>query len=163
MNQEERISFEGSEQPVERGEDSILSHYLLVCLNNEKYLINLTIIAKIINPLEIFPLPDTLAFVSGVANFSGEIVPIVDLKRVLKMPEQGQFADRKFVICKYQEIKVGFMVDKVIDSRELDSTRIKTDTTRVLENDFISGEYIHDKEVLGVVDIAKFIETYKAD
>ncbi len=163
MNQEERIRFESDEQAVEKVEESILTHYLLVYLNNEKYLINLAIISKIINPLEIFPLPDTLPFVSGVSNFAGEIVPIVDLKKALKLPDQGLYADRKFVICKFQEIKVGFTVDKVIDSREIDSSKIKTDTTRVLENEFISGEYIHEKEVLGVVDIIKFIETYKAD
>lgn len=139
-----------------------LSHYLLIVLNDDKYLVPLALINKIINPLEIFPLPDTLDFVAGVANFSGEIVPMVDLKKALKLPSLATISRGKFFICMYQDIKVGFIVDSVIDSREIEDSKIKTDTTRVLENDFISGEYIHEKEVFAVIDIAKFIDTYKA-
>jgi chemotaxis signal transduction protein len=144
-------------------ETAQLSYYLLIVLNDEKYFVPLSIISKIINPLEIFPLPDTLDFVAGVANFSGEIVPMVDLKKALKLPALGTGTGGKFIICMYRNIKVGFILDSVIDSREIDTNKIKTDTTRVLENDFISGEYIYQKEVIAMIDIAKFIDTYKAD
>ncbi|MCP5108311.1 MAG: hypothetical protein GY950_33300 [bacterium] len=144
------------------GDETELSHYLLILLDDDKYFISLPLITKIINPLEIFPLPDTLDFITGVSNFSGEIVPMVDLKKVLELPDLGKAGARKFIICKYQDMKVGFIADSIIDSHQIDEEKIKTDTTRVLENDFIRGEYIHHKEVIGVIDIVKFIDTHKA-
>ncbi len=156
----EAIDKNQDTQPEEQ-----LSHFLLILLNDEKYFVPLPVISKIIKPLDIFPLPDTLDFISGVANFSGEIVPMVDLKKALKLPDLGKDADRKFLICHYKEMKVGFIIDGVIDSWELDEDLFKSDTNRVLETDFISSEYIHhqDREVIALIDIPKFIDTYKAE
>lgn len=142
--------------------DDHLDHYLQAVLNDDKYFISLPLVFRIINPLEIFPLPDTPAFIAGVTNFSGEIIPMVDMKKMLNLPDLKEETGKKFIICKYRDIKVGFLVDTVIDSHRIDPGKIKTDTTRVLENDFISGEYIIEKEVIGIIDIAKFIDTHKA-
>lgn len=139
-----------------------LDHYLQAVLNEDKYFLALPLIFRIINPLEIFPLPDTPAFIVGVTNFSGEIIPMVDMKKMLNLPDLVENTGKKFILCKYEDMKVGFIVDNVIDSHRIDTVKIKTDTTRVLENDFISGEYIYKKEVIGIIDIVKFIDTHKA-
>jgi chemotaxis signal transduction protein len=146
----------------EKSKEDELDHYLLIVLDEDKYFIALPYVFRIINPLDIYLLPDTLPFIAGVTNFSGEIIPMVDLKKMLQLPGTGKDMGRKFIICKYLDMKVGFIVDNVIDSLQVDSAKIKTDTTRVLENDFISGEFVHRKEVVGVIDIAKFIDTHKA-
>lgn len=138
-------------------------HFLLIVLNEEKYFVALSLVTKIINPLEIYPLPDTLDFIAGVANFSGEIVPMVDLKKALKLPDLGGGAEKKFMICMYRTMKVGFIIDGVIDAREVNTETIKGDTTRVLDNDFISGEVIDGRDVVGLVDIAGFMDSHKAD
>ncbi len=162
MSNEDKLKESVQMNNSEDSDEKFLTHYLFIVLNNEKYLAPLALIAKIINPLEIFPLPDTLDFIAGVANFSGEIIPMVDIKKALKLADLGQDNERKFLICKYLEMKVGFIVDKVIDSREIDTQKIKTDTTRTLENEFISGEYIYENEVFAIIDIAGFINTHKA-
>lgn len=146
----------------EKTKEDELDYYLLVVLDDDKYFIALPLVFRIINPLEIYPLPDTLPFIAGVTNFSGEIIPMVDLKKMLHLPGTGKDTGKKFIICKYLDMKVGFIVDSVIDSLRVDTAKIKIDTTRVLENDFISGEFIYHKEVIGVIDIAKFIDTHKA-
>ncbi len=102
------------------GDETELSHYLFILLDDDKYFISLPLITKIINPLEIFPLPDTLDFITGVSNFSGEIVPMVDLKKVLELPDLGKAGAGKFIICKYQDMKVGFIADSIIDSHQID-------------------------------------------
>lgn len=140
-----------------------LIHQLVITLNRERYFIPLSLVSKVVNPLEIFPLPHSLPFLAGVANFLGEIIPVVDLKKALKLPDLGSEAGVRFVICKYSDIKVCFVADSVIDSWEIPVERLKNDTTRVLENDFISGEYIFQDEVIAAVDIIKFIETHRAD
>ncbi len=162
MNSEETVLSQAAEEVEETNGSAPLTHFLMVHLNEEHYFIALSLITRIIKPLKIFQLPHTLDFIAGVSNFSGEVVPVVDLKKVLKLPDLGQVGEQRFFICKYRDIKVALIVDKVIDSREIDASIIKTDTTRVLENEFISGEYIHRQTIIGVLDVVKFIDTHKA-
>jgi purine-binding chemotaxis protein CheW len=137
-------------------------HFLLIELNEKKYFISLSLINKIIHPLEIFPLPDTLNFIAGVMNYSGEIIPMVDLKKVLHLPELSHDYDKKFIICKYMNLKVGLIVDNVLDSLEIPTDLIKIDSARIQDSEFISGECILEKEVIEIIDIVKFISTFKA-
>ena len=160
MNEKNMKAAPPPEEEISK--ENELDHYLLIVLDEDKYFIALPHVFRIINPLDIYPLPDTLPFIAGVTNFSGEIIPMVNVKKMLQLPATGKETGNKFIICKYMDMKVGFIVDSVIDSIQVDSTEIKTDTTRVLENDFISGEFIYHKEVIGIIDIAKFIDTHKA-
>jgi len=138
-----------------------LNQYLVVVLHGERYFISLLLINRLINPLPVFPLPDSPDFIMGVANHSGEILPIVDLCRILKIPQTVEADGRKIIICKYHDIKVGFMVERVLDVWEIDEEKIKTDTAKVLENDYFKGEYIHERDVIAVIDMARLIAEHK--
>jgi chemotaxis signal transduction protein len=139
-----------------------LSPYLIVQLNEDRYLISMEIVNRIIKPLEIFPMPDTPEFVLGVANCSGEVLPVVDLKKALHIPDLHGDGGRKFVICRYRQMKVGFVVDEVIDAWEIERDQIQADTTKVRECEFITGEIARGQEVLALIDIAKLIAAHQA-
>jgi len=156
------MESESTRRPEPPSGDSRSQPFLVVLLNEDKYFVTLALVNKIINPLEIFPLPDTPPYILGVANFTGEIVPIVDLKKVLKIPPSGLAGQKKFLICKYRDLKVGFLVDNVLDAWDVDAGEFQTDTNRVLENDYIQAEYIHKGEVIGVIDVAALITDHQA-
>ncbi len=135
---------------------------LLVCLNDGRYTIPLEAVLRIVKPPEIFPMPDTPEFVLGVANYSGEVLPVVDLKRVLRVPSPGDETARKLVVCRHQHVKVGFLVDDVIDAFDVDRARVKADTARVREGEFISGEFVTERDAVAMIDVAKIITTHQA-
>lgn len=136
--------------------------YLVVLLGDETFVVSLHFLVKIINPIEVFPLPDTKDFILGIINFMGEILPLVDLRRVLKLSPDAEDARRKFLVCRHQEQKVAFSVDAVVDTWELDPEIFSADTTRVAENDFISGEGLVKGEVVGLIDMATVISALQA-
>ena len=43
----------------------------------------------------------------------------------------------------------------------IDKEKIKVDTVKVIENEFVSGEYIHEGEVIGIIDVLNIVTTYK--
>lgn len=141
--------------------ESQQDHYLIILLNGEKYFIPLIHVSRIIKEKEIFPLPETYDFIEGVFNFFGEILPAIDIKKVLKITELAFKEERKFIICKVQGLKVCFIIDEVEAELIIDREKIKTDTVKVIENDFISGEYIYEDEVIGIIDILNIVNTYK--
>jgi purine-binding chemotaxis protein CheW len=136
--------------------------YLVVLLGEETFVVSLPFVVKIINPIEVFPLPDTQDYILGIINFTGEIIPLVDLRQALRLPPGGEAAKRKFLICRYQEQKVAFAVDAVVDTQDLARETFSAASTRAIENDFITGEGLIRGKVVGLVDIAAVITTYQA-
>ncbi len=136
--------------------------YLVVSLGEETFVVSLPYVVKIINPIEIFPLPDAQDYLLGIVNHSGEIIPLVDLRRVLKLPAGGEVERRKFLICRHQDQKVAFTVDCVVDTWDLAPDTFAADTTRSQENDFIAGEGLVKDQPVGLIDIATVISTLQA-
>ena len=141
--------------------ESDKDHYLVILLNGEKYFIPLILISRIIKEKEVFPLPETYDFIEGVFNFFGEIVPVVNMKKILKISELEFKEEKKFIICKVLGLKICFIIDDVEAEWIIDQDKIKTDTVKVIENEFILGEYIHEGGVIGVIDVLNIVSTYK--
>ncbi len=137
-------------------------HFLQFQLNSDNFLIFLEVTSKIIHYQEIFPLPDTADFVCGVINYSGEVIPVLDLKKILKLPDLITPSDRKIIISRINELKVGFLADRVAGNLEISQKQLLFDSNRVKESDFIYAEYVIRDESWPVVDLQKIIETYKA-
>lgn len=136
--------------------------YLVVALGEETFVISLPFVVKIINPVEIFSLPDTQDYLLGIINHSGEIIPLVDLRRVLKLPAGGDSERRKYLICRHLEQKVAFTVDGVVDTWDLPPGTFAADTTRAMENDFIAGEGLVKGRPIALIDIAAVITAHQA-
>jgi len=136
--------------------------YLMITLKNEKHLIKISNISRIVKFKQIYPLPDTDKHILGVANISGEIIPILNLHLILNIPNKDEInTDSKIVITKYKDFLVGFLVDDVIDMIELSNEDLKKDTTKTLENEFIKGEFIYLTDVIAEIDIQKIIMNFK--
>jgi chemotaxis signal transduction protein len=154
---------EGGDRP-ERGPagNPALSSYLIIQLNEERYLVSMEIVHRIIKPLEIFPMPDMPDFVLGVANCYGDVLPVVNLKRVLRLPDMSGDVHRKFIICRFRQMKVGFVVDDALDVWEIEAGQVQTDTARTRENEYITGEVIRGSDTLTLIDLAKLIVSHQA-
>lgn len=83
----------------------------LFSIGKDTYAIAVDVLKEIIIPQKIFPIPTTPSHVLGVINLRGNIVPIVDIRPVLSLPQQsipGQIA-----ILKHGAMMLGIVVDNV--------------------------------------------------
>jgi purine-binding chemotaxis protein CheW len=55
-------------------------------VGSEEYGIDINAITEVVRPLKITPLPKMPAFVEGVINLRGVIIPVVDLRRRFELP-----------------------------------------------------------------------------
>ncbi len=85
-----------------------------ICLFNiaeDTYAIPVEVLIEIIISPKIFPVPTTPSHVLGVINLRGNIVPIVDIRPALSLPQRsisGQIA-----IIRQGSMMLGFIVDTV--------------------------------------------------
>lgn len=83
----------------------------LFSISGDAYAVTVDLLAEIIIPQKIFPVPTTPAQVLGVINLRGNIVPIVDIRPALSLPATegaGQVA-----IIRYHQLTIGIIVDSV--------------------------------------------------
>lgn len=76
------------------------------------FCINVLKVKEIIQPLEVTPVPDSHMAIEGVSQVRGEIMPVINLARVMKLPEVDP-ADTKFIITELNQMKIVFRVDEV--------------------------------------------------
>ena len=83
----------------------------LFSIGEETYAIPVSLLTEIIIPQKIYPVPTTPPHFLGVINLRGSIVPIVDIRSVLSLPQRS--APGQIVIIKQQHMLLGIVVDNV--------------------------------------------------
>lgn len=91
--------------------------YLRFSLGKEKFGIEILKIIEIIKLVPITKVPNTPDFVRGVINLRGTVVPVIDLRLKIGMPETEYDHKTRIVILEEEmdgvKMRVGFIVDEV--------------------------------------------------
>ena len=91
-----------------------MSDQLLVFLiDGTRYAIRLQTVERVVNAVEITPLPEGPEIVTGVINVHGQAIPIVNIRRKFRLRQRALDLDDHIVIVKGSKWTVAFAVDAV--------------------------------------------------
>lgn len=82
-------------------------------LANEYYGINIAVVESIIKVQAITQLPQTPAYVKGVTNLRGSVLPVIDLRARFALETKEDTRQTRIIIVTIGSIKVGVIVDGV--------------------------------------------------
>lgn len=82
-------------------------------LGREEYGVSILQVQEIKRITEITRVPHTPEYIKGVINLRGSVLPVIDLKRRLNLPQQESTDNTRIIIVKVEEISVGMIVDAV--------------------------------------------------
>lgn len=117
----------------------MLNQIVIFKLKNEEFCVDIMQVLEIIRMQNITKVPDVPDFVEGIINLRGTVIPIIDLKKRLKLKLVDYDDDTRIIIIKIGNKSVGFIVDSVTEVLHVDNDSIKE------APDFIAGigkEYI---------------------
>ncbi|HWA26056.1 MAG TPA: chemotaxis protein CheW [Lacunisphaera sp.] len=103
--------------------------YLTVGLANEAYGIAVLKVREIIRMLKITPVPQMPAFVKGVVNLRGRVIPVIDLR--VKFGLEAAFTDRTCIVVVQVRpaagttVQMGLIVDCVEEVVTLTAAEIE--------------------------------------
>src|SRR5512143_1429937 len=102
------------------------TQYLTFALGEEEYGVAILNVQEIKGYAPVTPIPNTPAYVKGVMNLRGTIVPVIDLRLRLGMPaaEYGPFT--VIVVLAVGAKVVGAIVDAVSDVLTFPDARVQT-------------------------------------
>lgn len=85
----------------------------------EKYAIETRYVRQVA-PLEtLTPLPCTPAFVLGIVNLRGAILPLIDLRELFELPERGLTDLHRIIVLQSGKIVFGILTDTVTSIRRI--------------------------------------------
>lgn len=132
--------------------------YIVFKLNDEKYATSIQHIASITDYSSITPLPSGPAYVDGLLNLRGDIIPVVNIKKRFKLPV-GDEKDRRIIIARKGDVQIGFLVDDASQSMTVSDDKILPPPKIAIRqhNQYISEVCIHNDELIIVVDLDKIL------
>jgi len=97
---------------------------IVFALGSEEYGIEVDKVRTIERMSPITRVPKTPAFVKGVINLRGVVLPVIDLRGRFGLPETEPTENTRIIMVSVGDIEVGFIVDAANDVMDIDSDSI---------------------------------------
>ncbi len=93
-------------------------------VGKEEYLIDLLRVREIIRPIPVTPVRQGPAFIEGVIDLRGVIIPIIDLRKRFRLPAE-ETVDTRYIIAVVNGRSIGFIVDEATDILRIPRSAIR--------------------------------------
>lgn len=104
---------ESAEIPASEEEDTLGGMFLTFVIGGESYGLPIRSVTEIIGLQEITPIPDVPAYVRGIINLRGKVIPVMDVRLRFSMNEREYDARTCIVVVQVRDSSVGLVVDTV--------------------------------------------------
>jgi purine-binding chemotaxis protein CheW len=94
-------------------------------LGGEAYSLRLHEVREIIMVGNITPIPRAPAFIEGVLNLRGEVMPVIDLRARFGLPRQEVTSVSRIIITPIGGVSTGLVVDAVDEVKSVDQRRLE--------------------------------------
>ena len=110
-------------------------------LGNETYAVDIQQVQEIIRMQHITKVPGAPSFVEGVINLRGRVIPVIDLRRRLGLPQGEQTGETRIVVVEVPPHRVGMVVDAVEEVFRIQEEEIEPPSPLVasIEEKYVRG------------------------
>lgn len=130
--------------------------YIVVQIGNEKYGIDINFIDNIVRMCKITRVPKVQSYFKGVMNLRGEIVPVMSIRKKMRLPEDVITDASRIIIIKLEEKgSIGIIVDEVKEVITLNMAEVEKTTAK---DSFINGIGKNGDELISLFEINAIVE-----
>jgi purine-binding chemotaxis protein CheW len=122
-----------------------MSTFVRLRVGAEVYAMPVTHVSEIADLGDLTPVPGARPEVLGVRNLRGQILPVVDLAMLLRIPRTA--APSWLVVAEAGEVAAGLAINEVSGVDEL------PDPTDEADSDLLAGALLDHDELIGVIDV----------
>lgn len=124
-------------------------------LAGEAYGVDIERVQEIIRLQNVTHVPRTPSYVNGIINLRGKIVPVVDLRKRLKLPCNTLSEESRIVVVKAAESTLGLIVDAVNEVHGFDSSQIESISPFAVHvhTDYLTGIVKNGDRLIVLIDL----------
>ncbi len=142
----------------DRRDDDLLQ-LVTFSIGSEEFGVDILKVIEIIRTMEITKVPKAPAFVEGVINLRGLVIPIIDLRRRFGLAEKAGDSDTRIIVIEINGMSVGFVVDSVSEVLRIPANTVEPAPPVVagVDSDYISGVGKLEDRLLILLDLDKLL------
>lgn len=121
------MAYDVSTQVISSGRASSDSlHMVGFTVGSEEFCVDILKVQEIIRMVEITVMPNSPDYVEGVINLRGKIIPIIDFRKRMHLPDSEILNEqtRRIVVVSFGKMIAGLVVDKVSHVMKLSADQI---------------------------------------
>lgn len=149
-----------AEEP-EKGPEEMLS-VLVFYLSDERYAFPLEVVREVSRVGHITPLPGLPAAVLGATGLRGEVLPVLDLRHMLGLPERPPTAESRLIVVQQGNIVAAMLADRVEDVAALPTSTLQAPPAEAEgTSPFLQAIARRGEEVTRVLHLAGLLEAVR--
>ena len=93
---------------------SATEQFLVFGLNGTRFAISLSLVQRVVRMVEITSIPESPSGVLGVINVAGQIIPVIDLRQQLHLPEAETKISDFLILVQNSKARMALLVNEVL-------------------------------------------------
>jgi len=128
-------------------------------VGEEEYSIPILNIQEIIKPIDWTRVPQTPAYVLGVFNLRGSVIPLIDLRTRFGLTPRKHTDETRFIVMKNDDEVAGFVIDRLTEAIRLKKSDIgPAPETAFQDKSLIEGVGKQEDKILTILKVNKLLE-----
>ena len=130
-------------------------------VGSEMYALDIMNIKEIIRPQKLTPVPKAPAFIEGVINLRGAVIPVADLRKRFDQPLSGEIRKNRIIICAVARKIIGLLVDEVSEVKRFSRQEIVPSPQFLNgpEADFFLGVARRGEDLILLLELEKVLSS----
>ena len=128
-------------------------------LGSESFGVEIAKVESIIKMQPITQMPHVPAFVEGVTNLRGKVLPVIDLRKRFGLPSQEADKDSRIIVVSVDQTEVGMIVDGVSEVVSIPEGAVEATPaiTSSIDSTFITGIAKLDQRLVILLDLTRIL------
>ncbi|GGD73716.1 chemotaxis protein CheW [Paenibacillus nasutitermitis] len=137
---------------------ALAEQYVEFELRDENYAVNISAIHEIIRLPPITEVPNSAAYVKGIINLRGNIIPIIRLSSIFDIEESPASKATRILVVNYGQEFVGLIVDRVVQVARFTSIQPPPGQGDDESGAFVGGIGISSTGLVGILRLDMLIK-----
>lgn len=131
---------------------------VLFGLDEQHYALDLSTVERVIHIVEITSLPKASEIVMGVINFHGEVIQVINIRKLFSLPVREIELDEQLIIVRTSKQLIALAVDSVTGIHELKHCQLTGAEETFSCTDYLSGIAKVDNNIVLILDVQKVMD-----
>jgi purine-binding chemotaxis protein CheW len=131
--------------------------FVVLSLDQKKFAVYLPAVERIVNAVEITQLPKAPEIICGIINYQGNIIPVINTRKIFSLPERDIDLKDKLVIANTAKRKVILIADAVHGIIEQQNDELIKSEKIAPGINYIDGVINHDEDLIMIYDLDSFL------
>jgi len=122
-------------------------------IENDMFALGIGNITEIIPVVNIITIPDSNKFIIGMINYRGNIIPLIDLKKIISGTDTNFFLSSRIIIIKENDTNANaVLIEKLTDTMEIEEKNIDYDSAELVRSAYLKGLIKYNNQIIKLLN-----------